>query len=56
VSQRAHDGREAVAHADNGAFDVVVSDVNMPDLDGLSLLRAIRVRRPQRDSKGHEDL
>jgi EAL domain-containing protein (putative c-di-GMP-specific phosphodiesterase class I) len=38
----AHDGREAAALAKSQAFDVVVSDIAMPDMDGLALLRAIR--------------
>jgi EAL domain-containing protein (putative c-di-GMP-specific phosphodiesterase class I)/ActR/RegA family two-component response regulator len=38
----AHDGREAAAMAKNQGFDVVVSDIAMPDMDGLALLRAIR--------------
>ena len=38
----AHDGREAAALAKTNGFDVVVSDIAMPDMDGLALLRAIR--------------
>src|SRR5579871_844059 len=38
----AHDGREAAALAKASGFDVVVSDIAMPDMDGLALLRAIR--------------
>jgi EAL domain-containing protein (putative c-di-GMP-specific phosphodiesterase class I) len=38
----AHDGREAAALAKTSGFDVVVSDIAMPDMDGLALLRAIR--------------
>jgi EAL domain-containing protein (putative c-di-GMP-specific phosphodiesterase class I) len=38
----AHDGREAAALANRQAFDVIVSDIAMPDMDGLALLRAIR--------------
>jgi EAL domain-containing protein (putative c-di-GMP-specific phosphodiesterase class I) len=40
----AHDGREAAAMAHKQSFDVVVSDISMPDMDGLALLRAIRER------------
>ncbi|HLK91163.1 MAG TPA: EAL domain-containing protein [Polyangia bacterium] len=38
----AHDGREAAALAKARPFDVVVSDIAMPDMDGLALLRVIR--------------
>jgi two-component system OmpR family response regulator len=35
-------GREALAQASAGAYDVMVIDRMLPDLDGLSLLRALR--------------
>jgi EAL domain-containing protein (putative c-di-GMP-specific phosphodiesterase class I) len=38
----AHDGNEAVARFKERAFDVVVSDISMPGMSGLGLLRAIR--------------
>jgi EAL domain-containing protein (putative c-di-GMP-specific phosphodiesterase class I) len=38
----AHDGREAAALAKGRQFDAIVSDIAMPDMDGLALLRAIR--------------
>ena len=38
----AESGREAVTAISAGAFDVVISDVHMPDGNGLDLLRAIR--------------
>jgi CheY-like chemotaxis protein len=40
-------GREAERQASETRFDVVVSDVHMPDLDGIELLR--RLRRIDRD-------
>jgi len=40
----ASDGREALAHIGSTAFDVIVSDLGMPNMDGLTLLREIRVR------------
>jgi EAL domain-containing protein (putative c-di-GMP-specific phosphodiesterase class I)/ActR/RegA family two-component response regulator len=41
---QARDGREAFAELDRREFDVVVSDVTMPNMSGLQLLRAIRTR------------
>jgi EAL domain-containing protein (putative c-di-GMP-specific phosphodiesterase class I) len=38
----AHDGREAAALARSKHFDTIVSDIAMPDMNGLQLLRAIR--------------
>jgi EAL domain-containing protein (putative c-di-GMP-specific phosphodiesterase class I) len=38
----AHDGREAAELAKQKHFDAIVSDIAMPDMDGLALLRAIR--------------
>jgi two-component system chemotaxis response regulator CheY len=36
------DGQEALAIARKGSFDLVLSDVNMPLMDGISLIRALR--------------
>lgn len=41
---QARDGREALEHLGRGEFDVVVSDVMMPNMSGMELLRAIRQR------------
>ncbi len=38
----AHDGREAAAMAKAHSYDVIISDIAMPDMDGLALLRTIR--------------
>lgn len=40
------DPREALAFADEGAFDLVLSDVVMPHLTGPELVAQIRERRP----------
>jgi EAL domain-containing protein (putative c-di-GMP-specific phosphodiesterase class I) len=40
----AEDGRRALQLLGEGAYDVIVSDIAMPELDGIQLLRAIRER------------
>lgn len=36
------DGQDAVAKAATGRLDLVLTDLNMPRLDGLGLIRALR--------------
>jgi two-component system chemotaxis response regulator CheY len=38
----APDGREALATAETRSADLVITDVNMPQMDGLTLVRALR--------------
>lgn len=40
--EEAEDGAVALHKLEHGQFDFVVSDWNMPNMDGLALLRAIR--------------
>ena len=40
----ASDGREAIALIESTLFDVIISEIRMPNVDGLTLLRAIRGR------------
>jgi two-component system chemotaxis response regulator CheY len=36
------DGKDALAKAQKGGHDVVVTDVNMPNMDGITLVRELR--------------
>lgn len=36
------DGRTALATADTAAADLVITDINMPEMDGLTLIRELR--------------
>jgi len=40
------DGEQARAAAVEGAFDLVVLDLNLPKLDGVSVLRHLRLKKP----------
>ena len=42
----AEDGQEAYSRFQEGPVDLVVSDIKMPKVDGLELLRKIKERRP----------
>ena len=44
--ETASTGREAIAKLDGGGADVVLSDVAMPEMDGIELLRLVRERDP----------
>src|SRR5690242_3779116 len=45
--EEAADGESALAHFSDGGFDLVFLDCNMPGLDGIATLEAIRRREPQ---------
>jgi CheY-like chemotaxis protein/HPt (histidine-containing phosphotransfer) domain-containing protein len=47
----AGDGREALALAEEGVFDLLLLDLHMPELDGFQVVRAIRER--ERTAGGH---
>ena len=43
----AGNGREALRRMDDGPVDMVISDVQMDEMDGHHLLREVRSRKPQ---------
>ena len=43
----AGNGREALSRMDDGAVDMIISDVQMDEMDGHHLLREVRSRKPQ---------
>src|SRR5437764_1448488 len=40
----ARTGREALDWAESGAFDLIVLDIMLPELDGIAVCRALRTR------------
>jgi len=45
----AHDGAEGLQHVTSKLFDVVICDVRLPKIDGLTLFRRIRQEAPTTD-------
>src|SRR6476659_7958041 len=43
----APDGREAAKLLDERGFDLVITDLRMPGLDGLALLRKVKAEQPE---------
>ena len=52
----ASDGLNAIRHLEETRFDVVLTDVAMPQMDGLELLTKIRDRWPESRVVVHSDL
>src|SRR5258708_3183894 len=49
VTEAGDDGPAAQALVDEGGFDLVISDVRLPGLDGLELFRRARTTSPLSD-------
>jgi CheY-like chemotaxis protein len=45
--ERALSGRDALARLSDGAVDLIISDLRMPDMDGPALYRALTSERPE---------
>jgi len=43
----AGDGEEAMARLEGGQYDVIISDLKMPRMDGIQLFGALRERHPE---------
>ena len=54
--REASDGLDALRHMEETRFDVVLTDVSMPQLGGLKLLTEIRDRWPDSRVVVHSDL
>ncbi|MCI3135426.1 response regulator [Phenylobacterium aquaticum] len=40
----AGDGAQGIAKADAGRFDLIITDLNMPVMDGLTMIRQLRTK------------
>ncbi len=59
----AENGRDAIPLIENNRYDLIITDYNMPEMDGHELLLYIRTRSPQKDvpvmmvtTEGHESV
>lgn len=38
----ASDGKQGLSHANSGKFDLIISDINMPNMDGIAMITELR--------------
>ncbi len=41
------DGHQALSHLENQSFDLLITDMLMPDMDGVELINAVRRVKPE---------
>ena len=46
ASDVAHDGQEAIEKFGDGDFQIVITDIKMPRMDGIELMKRIKETRP----------
>jgi len=46
TTEVAHNGLEAIEKIENDVFDLVLTDVKMPEMDGIELLKIIKGQGP----------
>jgi NADH-quinone oxidoreductase subunit E/NADP-reducing hydrogenase subunit HndA len=46
IVERAHNGREAMLMTEQDHYDLLLTDLRMPEMDGISLIRLMRQSRP----------
>lgn len=49
--EAARDGEEALEVAEKSDFDIVISDINLPKIDGWEVLKRLRKSKKHRDCK-----
>jgi DNA-binding NtrC family response regulator len=43
----AHSGREALTHFYKNAFSLIISDIKMPEMNGIELLKKVKAMHPK---------